>query len=94
MICSPSVGEINFWRWPLERGEELTTDLDTFLTGLLPAERATSGKKYGVGIYFFEEKALGHPEAEARTSGLDNLGDDRKTTIIDEIDVLNNVRRK
>jgi hypothetical protein len=87
-------GRDQFLAMAVERGEELTTDLDTFLTGLLPDERATSGKKYGVGIYFFEEKALGNPEAEGRTSGLDNLDDDRKTTIIDEIDVLNNVRRK
>jgi len=65
-------GRDQFLAMAAERGEELTTDLDTFLTGLLPAERATSGKKYGVGIYFFEEKVLGHPEAEARTSGEDN----------------------
>jgi len=78
----------------VERGEELTTDLDTYLTGLLPAERGTSGKKYGVGIYFFEENTLGHPEAQAHTSGVDNLSDDRKTNVIDEVDVLNSMRRK
>jgi hypothetical protein len=83
-------GRDQFLAMTAERGEELTTDLDTFLTGLPAAERGT-GKKYGVGIYFFEEKAFGHPEAQARTSGVDNLGDERKA---DEADVLNTVRRK
>jgi hypothetical protein len=75
-------GRDQFLAMAAERGEELTTDLDTYLTGLLPAERGTSGKKYGVGIYFFEEKALGHPEVQARTSGVDDLGDNRKTDAI------------
>lgn len=87
-------GRDQFLAMAVERGEELTTDLDTYLTGLLPAERGTSGKKYGVGIYFFEENTLGHPEAQAHTSGVDNLSDDRKTNVIDEVDVLNSMRRK
>jgi hypothetical protein len=87
-------GRDQFLAIAAERGEELTTDLDTFLTGLLPAERASSGKKYGVGIYFFEENTLGHPEAPARTAEADDLLDDRKTNATGEVDVLNIVRRK
>ena len=87
-------GRDQFLAMAAERGEELTTDLDTFLTGLLPAERATSGKKYGVGIYFFEEKILVHPEGIARTAGADDLLDDRKSNATGEVDVLNMMRRK
>ena len=77
-----------------ERGAELTTDLDTFLTGLLPAERAISGKKYGVGVYFFEENTLDNSEVHARTSEVENLSDDSHTKAVGEIDVLNTERRK
>jgi hypothetical protein len=87
-------GRDQFLAMAAERGEELTTDLDTFLTGLVPAERATAGKKYGVGIYLFEEKTLGNPEGLARTAGADDLLDDRKTNATGEVDVLNIVRQK
>ena len=39
-----------------ERGQELLTELDTFLTRLAAAESSQSGKKYGVGVYFFEDE--------------------------------------
>jgi hypothetical protein len=84
-------GRDQFLAMAAERGEELTTDLDTFLTGILSSERATSGKKYGVGVYFFEENTLGHPETSAGNSGADGSNDDRNA--IEEIDVLS-VRRK
>jgi hypothetical protein len=87
-------GRDQFLAMAAERGEELTTDLDTYLTGLISAERAKSGKKYGVGIYFFEENVFEHPEAEERASGAENVSDARKTTEIEEIDVLNTGRRK
>jgi hypothetical protein len=41
-----------------ERGQELLAELDTFLTRLAATENNTSsGSRYGVGIYFFEEPA-------------------------------------
>ncbi len=86
-------GRDQFLAMAAERGEELTTDLDTFLTGILASERATSGKKYGVGVYFFEENTSGHPEAFAGNSGVDGSNDDRNASAIEEVDVLN-VRRK
>src|ERR1700742_3455965 len=42
-----------------ERGQELLAELDTFLTRLAATEQNESGRKYGVGIYFFEEQAAG-----------------------------------
>lgn len=87
-------GRDQFLALAAERGEELTTDLDTFLTGLLPTERASSGKKYGVGVYFFEENPLASSEAQARTSEVENLSGDGIAKAVDEIDVLDTVRRK
>ncbi len=46
-----------------ERGQELLTELDTFLTRLAESEPTKSGKKYGVGIYFFEDQAPEGAEA-------------------------------
>src|ERR1700730_7165864 len=39
-----------------ERGQELLTELDTFLTRLATSERSDTGRKYGVGVYFFEDE--------------------------------------
>jgi Family of unknown function (DUF6502) len=39
-----------------ERGQEMLTELDTFLTRLTPPDQSDLGKKYGVGIYFFEDQ--------------------------------------
>src|ERR1700720_4419119 len=40
-----------------ERGQELPTELDTFLTRLATSERSAAGKKYGGGVYFFEDRS-------------------------------------
>jgi hypothetical protein len=69
-----------------ERGQELLVELDAYLSRLVPTERSESGKKYGVGIYFFEDnagsmtEAAEHPVAEARG--------DRAKPAVQEIDVL------
>jgi hypothetical protein len=39
-----------------ERGQEMLTELDTFLTRLVPPDNSDSGRKFGVGIYFFEDQ--------------------------------------
>jgi hypothetical protein len=49
-----------------ERAQELLYELDTFLTQLATSERSESGKRYGVGIYFFEDQAGEVAEAEPR----------------------------
>jgi hypothetical protein len=87
-------GRDKFLAMAAERGEELTTDLDTYLTGLASSERAASGKKYGVGIYFFEEDATQHPEA--RLSGTESNSETMtsRAKTIDETDVLKDARGK
>ena len=49
-----------------ERAQELLAELDTFLTRLAATERSDSGKRYGVGIYFFEDQAGEMAEAHPR----------------------------
>src|SRR5579864_1534118 len=67
-----------------ERGQELLAELDTFLTRAVASERSDLGKRYGVGVYFFEDQAVGEiKEVEPR-----NLADQRGRVPPEEIDVL------
>jgi hypothetical protein len=66
-----------------ERGQEFLAELDTFLTRLAASERSDSGKRYGVGIYFFEDQAGGVAgEAEPQAPS------ERSNPAVQEIDVL------
>jgi uncharacterized protein DUF6502 len=76
-----------------ERGQELLTELDTFLTRLATSERSDTGKKYGVGVYFFEDRSTGasgsRPPSEMRESKETPDERIRKTPApMEEIDVL------
>ena len=71
-----------------ERGQELLAELDTFLTRLAATERSDLGRKYGVGIYFFEEQAAGQQAAQEQQSRKTYETDSGKPTTIQEIDVL------
>lgn len=76
-------GRDKFLSLTAERGQELLAELDTFLTRLVAAERSESGKKYGVGIYFFEDQAGEVTDAEPRKSV-----EPRSRAPVQEIDVL------
>jgi hypothetical protein len=74
-----------------ERGQELLTELDTFLTRLAATERTASGRRYGVGVYFFEDQLTGTLDVQREVS------DDRPSPTvspIEEIDVLAGLGRK
>jgi Family of unknown function (DUF6502) len=44
-----------------KRGQELLGELDTILTQLVSSRSSASGKRYGLGIYFFEDpRPIGH----------------------------------
>jgi hypothetical protein len=66
-----------------ERAQDLLAELDTFLTRLAGTERSESGKRYGVGIYFFEDQASEAAEAKPRKAAEPN-----SRAPIQEIDVL------
>ncbi|HWZ64468.1 MAG TPA: DUF6502 family protein [Steroidobacteraceae bacterium] len=69
-----------------ERGQELLVELDAYLSRLVPTERSEAGKKYGVGIYFFEDKAGSITEA-VEQAVVQQRGD-RVKPAVQEIDVL------
>ena len=48
-------GRDNFLSAAREKGQELIADLDVFLTALNASEESPKGKRYGVGVYFFDK---------------------------------------
>ena len=70
-----------------ERGQELLTELDTFLTRLAGSERSEAGKKYGVGVYFFEDQSADQ-ETEVQPKTHDEKMSGRSVSSVEEIDVL------
>ena len=77
-----------------DKGQELIADLDVFLTALAGSDNHPSGKRYGVGVYFFEELP-GEPTISDRYDGIDDRESRKKTPPpVEEIDVLAPVYRK
>jgi Family of unknown function (DUF6502) len=59
VVCDNSIseeGRDKFLALAGERGQEMLTELDTFLTRLVPPDQSDSGRRFGVGIYFFEDQ--------------------------------------
>jgi hypothetical protein len=79
-------GRDKFLAIAAERGQELLTELDTFLTRLAASERSDAGKKYGVGVYFFEDRSTDRP-TQVRPKTYDEKPN-RAASPIEEIDVL------
>jgi hypothetical protein len=77
-----------------DKGQELIADLDVFLTGLGASDSRPNGKRYGVGIYFFEEFP-GERTVSDRYADVDKR-EIRKPVPppVEEIDVLAPVYRK
>jgi hypothetical protein len=73
-----------------ERGQELLTELDTFLTRLAESERSETGKKYGLGIYFFEDQAPDSVEVHET----EHERSTPSVSPVEEIDVLAAVSQK
>lgn len=81
-----SSGRDKFLVFASERGQELLAELDTFLTQVATPDKSESGRKYGVGIYFFEDESTGQTDQQPRTvSGQLGAEGARPT---EEIDVL------
>ena len=87
------VGRDRFLILAAERGQELLTELDTFLTRLASSERIESGKKYGVGVYFFEDQ----PTDQTADTQPNDVYEERvppPPATLEEIDVLAGLNRK
>ena len=70
-----------------EKGQNLLGELDTFLTALATEEPAALGKKYGVGIYFFEDQTKENQKEREKTT-------DQVPPAAQEIDVLAAINSK
>jgi hypothetical protein len=75
-----------------ERGQELLTELDTFLTRLTEIEGTASGRRYGVGVYFFDDQQPDVRERQQKGSHVDKSA--RVTSTVEEIDVLAGIGRQ
>ncbi len=80
------VGRDKFLTIAGERGQELLTELDTFLTRLAASERSDTGKKYGVGVYFFEDRSTERPPDIQHKPYTQKTA--RRGSPVEEIDVL------
>jgi hypothetical protein len=95
VVCDEPISETGrdkFLALAGERGQELLTDLDTFLTRLATTEGSASGRRYGVGVYFFDDQQANAMELQrSETQG------DRSSPMappVIEIDVLAGIGRK
>jgi Family of unknown function (DUF6502) len=76
-----------------QKGQDLIRELDSFLSHLPPTEPHATGKKYGLGMYFFEEAAINGPVARSVTTKQDDVVGNEKQAPLEEIDVLAPRRR-
>jgi|SRR5579863_515212 len=73
-----------------EKGPELIADLDVSLTALATSDSDPSGKRYGVGVYFFEEL----PGQSVRDPSEERERKRPAAAPLEEIDVLAPSRQK
>jgi len=97
VVCDEPISEVGrdkFLTLAGERGQELLTELDTFLTRLSATDGTASGKRYGVGVYFFEDHLTDRVKAQDRSTANHRDSPNRPTSVVEEIDVLAGLGRK
>ena len=87
------IGRDKFIALAGERAQELLTELDTFLTRLAASEGSASGRKYGVGVYFFDDQMTDATEVRSKEEGAHDKRA-RVASPVEEIDVLAGLGRK
>lgn len=75
-----------------ERGQDLLVELDTFLTQISTSEKSETGKRFGLGIYFFEDESKDQVDHPSRRITDPHVAE--KDRPIEEIDVLAVTRGK
>jgi hypothetical protein len=81
-----NLGRDKFLALASEKGQEMLVELDTVLTHIAGSEKSETGKRYGVGIYFFEDESTGLVDHPSR--GINDQQATEKGRPIEEIDVL------
>ena len=95
VVCDEPISEVardRFLALAGERGQELLTELDTFLTRLAATDGSASGKRYGVGVYFFEDQQSDGVRSQSRESHVQRSA--RVASAVEEIDVLAGIGRQ
>ena len=87
-------GRDEFLALASEKGQELLVELDTALTHLAETATSATGKKYGLGIYVFEDAANSVSEKLVQVPKAAGATGNTKAAPIEEIDVLAIGRRK
>ena len=95
VVCDEPISEAGrdkFLALAGERGQELLIELDTFLTRLTTTEGSASGRRYGVGVYFFDDQ-LADPGRAYATEVRDEKRE-KSSSPVEEIDVLAGITSK
>jgi Family of unknown function (DUF6502) len=95
VVCDEAISEAGRDKFLVlagERGQELLTELDTFLTRLAATDGSASGKRYGVGVYFFEDQQSDRMQSQSREGHGDRST--RVASAVEEIDVLAGIGRQ
>lgn len=90
VVCDEPISEAGrdkFLALAGERGKALLTELDSFLAHLTATDRSTTGRRYGLGVYFFDDQLSGD-ETHVRTTKSHDDKPARATAPVEEIDVL------
>jgi hypothetical protein len=69
------------------RGDSYVTELDSWIAKHTEPDQSGNGRRYGVGVYFFEESQSPDQSGGAKGPGSDSADEGRKGSI-QEIDVL------
>jgi Family of unknown function (DUF6502) len=81
-------GRDEFLKIAGQKGQELLSELDTILTQLDSSKTEASGKRYGLGIYFFEDQSANRPESRNHELRSQKAGEVKAPQVPAEIDVL------
>ena len=96
VVCDEPISEAGrdkFLALAGERGQALLTELDSFLAHLIATDGSASGRRYGLGVYFFDDQLNDGTEMHTRKSH-DGKTPTRTTSPVEEIDVLAGLSRQ
>ena len=93
VVCDEPISEVGrdkFLALAGERGQALLTELDSFLAHLTATDGSASGRRYGLGVYFFDDQLNDDTERHTRKSQIVKPA----ASPVEEIDVLAGLSRK
>jgi len=95
VVCDEPISESGrdkFLALAGQRGQALLNDLDTFLAQLSATEGSASGRRYGLGVYFFEDQMT--DDMKIPTTKRHDGKPARPASPMEEIDVLAGLGRQ